>query len=148
MVSTAADFKKRNRKTVTLPSGLSVEIRRLTARDFVGVGEIPLPATQDVSEKSVVDRARQLAADPDAMDRYGHRAITRGVARPRFSDRDEDLGREDIAHVRDLDLLDYGALLVEILKFAGIYQEAGQTAESFRADGEPGHGGPAGAAVR
>ncbi len=154
MVSTAANFKSRARKEITLPSGETVEIRRLSAIDFIGLGELPLPEgngadeTPEEKARRLKERLDAILKDPDRINRYSNRAVVKGVVRPRFSDKDEDLDNPNVVHVRDLDETDLAALVKGIMEFSGLSKEAGQTAESFRADGEPRPGGRSGDEIR
>lgn len=128
MATTAKEIKRRSRKLIQLPSGIQVEIRKLWLSDFMGAGELPLP--QSTTESDQAGKLRQQ----DIIN-YSTRAIVHGVVAPKFSDRLEDEGLDDIAHVRDLSQEDFSALAMAIFEWSGLGKEVAAEAESFRADG-------------
>lgn len=153
MPSTVEDFKKLARKIVKLPSGLEVEIRRLTAFDFVDLGELPMPAPQPqtVGLPAEGPPTDSGPADPERTRKvrdYTGKFIVRAVISPPFSDKDEDLGNPAVVHVRDLALDDFNALGVEIAELAGVKKEVVADAESFRPDQQRPNSKGSGADVR
>lgn len=144
-LATVQDFRARLSEDVTLPSGLCVRIRAVTAGDFVGLGELPIPPAP-------VDDA--LPATPEQLAflrRYTHRAIARGVLSPRMTDMVDDGGlpvcAPDVLHVQELyDALpeDYVALGQAINRRSGLTQEVRQQVDTFRPDGERAAAGESG----
>lgn len=132
MVSTISEFKQTASKVVTLPSGLQVKIRKIWMIDFIDLGELPFPASNENGSKSDLP---DVVAVQQRVHRLSARVIARGVVDPPFSDRDEDLGREDTAHYRYLSPDDFDFLTAEILKFSGFSKEVKAEADSFRIDG-------------
>lgn len=130
MASSVHDFKARTRTSVTLPSGLVVEIRKVTGRDFLGLGELPIPATE-------VDGARNGAYSPEHVAdirRYSDRAIVRGAVNPRFTEDPDQVESEDAVHLSYLlaEEADYMALAQAILDFSGLTKETAAAVEGFR----------------
>ena len=129
MSSTVEDFKKRSRKTITLPSGLEVEIRRLHLWDFVGIGEVPYPSPQESSNSDKSERE----ITPEQMKevhRYSSQAIIKGSVNPKFTDANE----PNAVDVRDLEDEDFQVLAESILNWMGIGRSEAEAANNFRDD--------------
>jgi hypothetical protein len=125
VTTSAEEIRRRARKTVTTPSGIEVEIRRLRLSDFLGLGEIPLPSTEEKEVRSTD------ASQWQRILLYGNRTVTRGVISPRFTDDDENTD-PTMAHVRDLTDQDLNFLIGEILAWSGLSKEVAADAEAFR----------------
>lgn len=130
MASSAHEFKARTRKSVTLPSGLEVDIRKVVGRDFVGLGELPIPAAGEVDRHK--SDAREQIEQIEQMKRYSDRAIVRGALAPRFTDDPAKIDAEHEVHLSYLDDDDYTALARAIFDFAGLTKETADAVESFR----------------
>ena len=127
MPSTVEDFKKRSRKTITLPSGLGVEIRRLHLWDFVGIGEVPYPSSQE----SNGEIEREITPEQmKEVHRYSAQAIVKGSVNPRFTDANE----PNAVDVRDLEDEDFQTLAESILNWMGIGRDEAEAANRFRGD--------------
>lgn len=126
-MSSPREFKARTRKIVTLPSGLTVEIRKLKLIDFLGM-EIPLPS--DPQASSAPSNAMSLRE----TQQYANRAIIAAAISPRFTDDDNEAERDDRVHVRDLEMMDWEALVKEIFDWSGLAREVVAEANSFRKD--------------
>jgi hypothetical protein len=154
MASSPAEFRAKVIKTVTLPSGLSVEIKKIRLKDFLGLGEIPLPVVnneegdQPVAPTSDTEESEYKVENLKLIDRYGKHAITMAAINPRFSEKPEDLDNPDVVHLSLLTDEDLYSLITEILTWSGLNKEAGQTAESFRADRVGENGGRPRAEIR
>jgi hypothetical protein len=160
MGSSPAEFRAKIIKTVTLPSGLSVEIKKLRQKDFIRFGELPLPALSAVEGPALSEEGDQpVAPTPpsdggentkslDLIDLYGRPSIVKAAVNPRFSDKPEDFDNPDVVHLSLLSDEDLYFLIQEVLTWAGLNKEAGRTAESFRADKFGDNGGRPGAAIR
>lgn len=147
MTSTVDDFKRRARKIVDLPSGLQVEIRKIQLIDFIDIGELPLPSSEEnTTADHVAPIARSMLSNEE-IHQYSDRTIVSGAVRPKFTDRDEDEDRPDRVHVRDLDQADFTFLVKEILKWSGIRKEVAAAADSFCPDTIGENGGRSGPAL-
>lgn len=141
MASTVTEIRQKQRKIVILPSGVEIEIKKILLASFIGVGELPLPQGETVPEmtdgegqnKGQSSTKNDLRTIEEAR-RYAARTIVSGAVDPRFSDRDEDREKEDIAHVDDLGEEDMHFLAGEILKWSGFTREVVADAETFRSD--------------
>ncbi len=130
MPSSPKEFRALSRKEITLPSGLTVEIRKLSAMDFVGHGEIPLPSSGDDSaEKKPNFTGEQIV-------RFAGLMLTKGSMSPHFSEKAEDLDNPDVVHISDLSNQDLTFAAAAIAEFSGFSKEAAAEAESFRKDKE------------
>ena len=157
MTSTPDEFRAKTRKTVTLPSGLVVEIRKIRQRDLIEAGDLLIPVSDSekvsgtLSESEKIPDALSLAEKLEAQDkadRYGRRAVMAGAVSPVMSDRETDKNNPDVVFILDLEQSDFYILLAEILSWSGLSEEAGQVAESFRADSEQGSSGRPGATIQ
>ena len=138
MTSSVQDFKKQARKTVILPSGLSVEIRKIRLMDFLDLGELPLPSSGieengEGPRSESASRSKKISAAE--IQRFSSRAIVSGSIAPKFTDQDDEEHSETLVHVRDLSWDDFRALAGEILEWSGHKKEVAAEAESFRAYG-------------
>jgi hypothetical protein len=141
MASSIADFLALARQEVKLPhSKLVVEIEIIDCLAFLGVGELPIPAT-----------ATELAINGDGPDTqaisagvrrlqvsraYADRAIVMGCVNPRVSDRPEDKNRQDVLHISRFSLPDRMFLGNKILEISGLSMELAEQVQSFREDPE------------
>jgi hypothetical protein len=110
MISSPKNFREKTRKLVTLPSGLTVLIRRLTFAEFIKLIKIAPPvaaAPADFTEKDI-DQLRLHAAG----------AIVMAAISPPFTDRDEDRSRDDLVHIDNLTIADFQKLSIEILRWS------------------------------
>lgn len=135
MASSIADFRRHLYQTVTLLSGLTVEIKRLTAWDFVGLGDLPIPSASTLDGQQIASISPEHAVQ---LQRYTDRAVARGVVAPKMTDARDDGGEPvcspDVLHVSELLPDDYQVLSLAILQWAGLLPEAAKAVESFRAD--------------
>lgn len=133
-LATVQDFRSRMYEDVTLPSGLIVRIRAVTAQDFLGIGELPLPSTGTGDAPAAPD-------DLAFLRRYTHRALARGVMAPPMTDAIDDGGQlvlsPEALHVQELydsAPADYVALAQAINQRSGLTQEVRQEVDTFRHD--------------
>jgi len=139
-MSSVQDFKKQARKTVILPSGLSVQIRKIRLMDFLDLGELPLPPSaeekgENPSPERALSPSQGKKVTREEIERFSSRAIVSGAVSPKFTEIDEEEDSEDYVHVRDLSWDDFRALAGEILEWSGHKKEVAAEAESFRAYG-------------
>jgi hypothetical protein len=148
MPSSVEDFRRLLYKDLALPSGLSVQIRKVQAWDFLGLGELPVP---QAAEKFAAITMGFTEDDSRSLRRYTDRAMVRGVVKPPLTDA-MDAGGEpvylpDRLHVTELSPDDYGALANAILQWSGLVAEEAQAIESFREDSQRTPGESIGGAV-
>lgn len=149
MGSTTQEFKAKNHKTETLPSGLIVEIRRVWQIDLIGAGELPLP--HDDAEEDQGSPPSAAKPDTDATQKliaFSRRVILAGAVDPRFTDSEAEASQGQAAYVRELSQEDFFFLANAILSFSGASKEAKAEADSFRPDAVGGNGAVSGAGVR
>src|SRR5262245_11677072 len=132
MASTVAEFKAQAHREFTLPySKLVVEVRMISCAKFLGLGELPIPITADEAPGNGhgggVGRWQELAKHAG----YADRAIVMAAVNPRFSNKPEDLDRDDICHVEDLSFADRAYLGNAILEMIGLNVEYAAQVQSF-----------------
>jgi len=127
MPSSITEFRQRIYREVTLPSGLSVTIRKIQAWDFVGIGDLPIPSVTN-PEGEVMATTENL----DLLKRYTNRAIACGTVAPLMSDNPADQGSPDRLYVEELLPGDKEALALAILQWAGLVEETARAVDSFR----------------
>lgn len=140
MPSSVRDFRTYSRTTLTLPSGLSVLVRRCQLQDFLTLAELPVPATGTASEERdarTVQRDNRLMADL---------LIVHCCVSPRFAPRHEP-EREDSVGIEELDSEDFNALANGILEHSGLAPGVAAALQQFRPDEEREAGGPDGGEV-
>lgn len=147
MTSSIEDFRRLLYKDISLPSGLTAQIRKVQAWDFLGIGELPVP--QGVSSEGELPPMTDQTAR--SLKRYTDRALVKGVVKPQLTDAVDDGGEPvylpDRLHVSELGPEDYSALSAAILQWSGLVAEEGQAIESFRDDSERAPGEGVGGAV-
>jgi len=135
MASSIAEFRNRLYKEIVLPSGLSAQIRKVQAWDFLGLGELPIPSGRAGNETPMYTEQ-----DTRNLRHYTDKALVKGVVKPPLTDTLDDGGEPvyaaDKLHVSELSLDDYNALSTAIMQWSGLTQEDGQAVEAFRADAE------------
>jgi len=127
MPSSIAAFRQLVYKDVSLPSGLSVTIRKIQAWDFVGIGDLPIPSVTN-PDGDVIATTENL----DLLKRYTNRAIACGTVAPLMSDQAQDQGNPDRLYVEELLPADKDALALSILQWAGLVEETARAVDSFR----------------
>ena len=132
MASSVQEFRDRARKTVTLPSGLTVEIRKVWLIDFFDLGELPLPSAP-AEEGEKLDLAQTILNQREA-DKYAARAIVKGAVNPLFWGSEEEAAGEDKLCIKELSYEDFQALAVAILTFSSMGKEVKAEADTFRPD--------------
>lgn len=136
MASSVAEFRARYYRDLTLPSGLSVRMRQVQALDFIGLGELPIPAGPPDPDRPAQSTQELLAM----VTRYTHRGIVRAVIDPPMHDALDDGGApvilNDKLHVTELLPEDYTELASVIIRQAGLTVEDASATEAFRQDQE------------
>jgi len=134
MASTIDQFRQYRMTTLTLPSGLIVDLlRKPSVALFLGLGELPIPATQE-GETAAGMSVEALMS----IQHYVDRAIAGAVLAPSMTDERDAQGRPvitpDKLHVTELDPDDYALLSRDILTRMGLVQEEARAIESFCPD--------------
>ena len=136
MPSSIDEFRQRIYKPeeIVLPSGLCARIRKVFARDFLGMGELPVPRGGPDGAAHAIPPDRETLANR----RYSDRALVKGVVSPKLTDAYDDGGEPVMVperlHVSELEEEDYNALCLAITQWCGLTQEDGQAVEAFRPD--------------
>jgi hypothetical protein len=137
MASTIEEFRRLIYREVTLPSGKVVQIKRVQAWDFIGLGELPIP-TGGGKETDAEATLQLTLEDTRRLKKYSDRALVQAVVSPRLTDAYDD-GGEPLCgpaylHVTELLESDYQALVNEIFEWGGLTKEADTAIQSFRSD--------------
>ncbi|MEW6424976.1 MAG: hypothetical protein AB1523_09580 [Bacillota bacterium] len=119
--TSASEFKKGYRKLHKLPSGRVVEIRKLTPDDFAELyGQ--MTSLTELQNKNTEEIARLVAESPEIY-AFGLKAaeiiVTKGVVKPRISNRPLDETDENEVHISDVGE-DMEDLVKAILIFSGV----------------------------
>ncbi len=128
------------RKTITLPSGASAKVRKLSALDMaMATGDIPVVSPE------VVKASGQDIRDIEAGLKLVRAALTRCVGRLTYLNGTQlkivakSLDDSDDATeitIEELDQADADALVAEVFKLSGIGREAAQVAKPFLKESE------------
>jgi hypothetical protein len=149
MASTVLEFKAQARREFTLPhSKLVVLVQMISCASFFGLGELPIPVTEDEAQANGHggDSNRVWRA-AEMNQAYADRAIVMAAVQPPFSDQPEDRNRDDICHVEDLSFADRAYLGAAILNMIGLNVQWAAQVQSFRSDAEREAGESAGGEV-
>lgn len=146
---TTEEYRKRSRKTITLPSGGEVEIRKLTGIDFLSVGEIPLAFQDAVRGKDKEAAEAILKADPGLAKRMDAAVLIGGVVSLNIVDKHPRDCAEDEVSMREMPPEDVEHIISELLKFNSLNTGAGKPIRRFPEEpGSAGDGGGDGAPLR
>lgn len=146
---TASDYRKRLRKVITLPSGGEVEIRKLSASDFLSAGEIPLAFQTAIRKEDKTAAEAILASDPELAKRINNAALINGVVSMKLVDKPPRECAEDEISVHEIDPADQIFISEQIGSMNNMTPEAGKSIRRFPEEsGATGDGGRNGAAVR
>ena len=149
-VTPASEWKQANRKVVTLPSGRTVEIRKLTVQFLIASGDILgltgyQPPDGNLSPEQAVEAAKkweQALKDADTPERRRQRInyiVKEAVIRPKVVLPDTE-PKEDELHPADFGE-DLGPLLTAITEMNPELFAPPFRPEAGRGDGAPGGGG-------
>ena len=125
---TAAEYRKRNRKTITLPSGGEVEIRKLSVADFLKAGDIPTAfVTGDESE-----REKAVSEGSPFAKNFLKVCLTCGVVSMRVVDKPAyDCGPDEVA-VEEIPTGDATCISNEVAVFTNLSGGAGEGIARFQ----------------
>jgi len=121
-VTSADEYRARQRKIVTLPSGFVFEIRKMSPLTFAEMFELVGASPNDpqgVAEEKVRENVYEILK----------LVIPKCVVSPKISLEATD---EDVLALEDLDMDDFFALLDEISTFSGLGAEDMEERQSFR----------------
>ena len=136
---TAQEYRKRTRKTITLPSGGEVVIRKLSVSDFLSAGDVPSAFWEAVKKGDKTYAAEVIASDPALERRITHAALLRGVVSIKIVDKDPRDCAEDEVAVSEMDQEDIRKIMDEVAAMNHLNAEAGKAVSRFRE--EPGASG-------
>ena len=124
---TATEYRKRNRKTITLPSGGEVEIRKLSVADFLKVGDIP-SAFVSGDEK---ERERSVTEGSPFARNFLKICLTCGVVSMRVVDKPAyDCGPDEVA-VEEIPTADASFIASAVAEFTNLAGGAGEGIARF-----------------
>ncbi len=134
--ATPEDFRKRNRKDVKLPSGLVVQIRRLSLLEIAARHNL-LP----VGKNKGKDPTEIVRDNPEADIKMSNELVIRGTVQPKiaFEPKNGEMPMDDLG-------ADYAELLNHIVAFASGREEVDQV--SFPPEGDHTIGGSNGKSVQ
>lgn len=132
-------YRDLDRKTITLPSGATVTIRKLNPRDYVSVGNIP---TIYPDPKGPKPKASGKSADDEAWAVKVEKFILTQAISPiefqgekvRVVDKPFGTASDGEVEIETLHYPDREAIIAEVVAFTGMGKEAGQTAQNFQPD--------------
>jgi hypothetical protein len=129
----ASEFLRRRRKTVNLPDGSPVEIRKVSPLDVWAAGGNPdLAALLRREEGS----RGFLEADWERLQKFAATLACRAAVSPRLTlKREEPSSGENILHAEDLTAEDLFHLMNEILRWSGLTREAAEALGPFSGTG-------------
>lgn len=133
MASSAKEWREKHRKEVALPSGLTVEIRKLTGEFIMVTREIAGIDPRD-------EAASEIKLTPEQHRRWMREMVRQAVTRPRVAP-DGRLPAEDEVEIGDFGP-DFDALVGEIMEFNPFFLPAKGKEGSFRGPGPAGEGAP------
>jgi hypothetical protein len=145
----ASDYRKRLRKVITLPSGGEVEIRKLSASDFLSAGEIPLAFQMAIRNEDKAAAEAAMKADAGLAKRINNAVLINGVVSMKIVDKSPRDCAEDEISVQEIDPTDHSFIIEQISSLNNMTPEAGKSIRRFPEEsGAPGDGGRDGASVR
>lgn len=127
----ASEYRKRVRKVVVLPSGGEVEIRKLTASDFLGVGEIPLAFQTAIRSGDRAAAESVMLSNPGLAKRMNAAILANGVLSMKVVDKPPRECAEDEIAVSEIAQEDQVFLLDAISSFNFLKTEDGKSASRF-----------------
>src|SRR3972149_8753364 len=145
----ASEYRKRLRKVITLPSGGEMEIRKLSASDFLSAGEIPLTFLEAIrsGDKAAVEAA--MKADPGLSKRINNAVLINGVVSIKLVDKSPRECSDDEISVHEIDPVDHKFIVDAISGLNNMNAEAGTSIRRFPEESaSPGDAGRDGEAVR
>jgi len=146
---TASDYRKRLRKVITLPSGGEVEIRKLSASDFLSAGEIPLAFREAIRSSDKAAAEAVMVADPGLAKRINNAVLVNGVVSLKFVDKPPRECADDELSIHEIDPEDHNFIIDAISALNNLKPEAGVSIRRFPDEpGTAGDGGRDGGAVR
>lgn len=126
-VSKPEDFRAANRRMLTLPNGLVIQIRKLTGFDFLELGHFPLVAG---NAKATAESYRKtLEADPKSQMQQVRLILAKGVVSPTVVDMQPSECPKDTLSVYEIG--DMNFVVEAILAFSGLTEDAARAAGKF-----------------
>jgi len=139
---TAEEYKTRSRKTITLPSGGEVVIRKLTGLDYLDVGDIPSAFWEAVRGQNKAEAGKVLEKNQDLARRMTVASLVKGVISMKVVDKHPRDCADDEVSVDEINPKDTDYIVEQISEMNSLHREAGKTIARF--PGEHGVSGDAG----
>jgi len=128
---TASDYRKRSRKTITLPSGGEVEIRKLSALDFLRTGDIPQAFWLAASSGDRVGTERSLKENREIERKIMTATLINGVVSMTIVDkRPRECGDDEVS-VDEISPEDSDFIVKEISALNSMNAGAGKSIRRF-----------------
>ena len=128
---TAEEYKTRSRKTITLPSGGEVVIRKLTGLDYLDVGDIPSAFWEAVRGQDKAEAGRVLEKHKDLSRRMTVASLVRGVISMKIVDKHPLDCAEDEVSVEEISPKDTDYIVEQISEMNSLNREAGKSIARF-----------------
>ena len=139
---TAEEYKTRSRKTITLPSGGEVVIRKLTGLDYLDVGDIPSAFWEAVRGQDKAEAGKVLEKNKDLARRMTVASLVKGVVSMKIVDKHPRDCADDEVSVDEINPKDTDYIVEQISEMNSLHREAGKAIARF--PGEHGVSGDAG----
>ena len=139
---TAEEYKTRSRKTITLPSGGEVVIRKLTGLDYLDVGDIPSAFWEAVRGQDKAEAGKVLEKNKDLARRMTVASLVKGVVSMKIVDKRPRDCADDELSVDEISPKDADCIVEQISEMNSLHREAGKAIARF--PGEHGVSGDAG----
>ena len=142
---TAEEYKTRSRKTITLPSGGEVVIRKLTGLDYLDVGDIPSAFWEAVRGQNKAEAGKVLEKNKDLARRMTVASLLKGVVSMKIVDKHPRDYADDEVSVEEISPKDAEYIVEQISEMNSLNREAGKSIARFPVEhgvsGDAGHDG-------
>jgi hypothetical protein len=134
MMLTAQEYRQRSRKTITLPSGGEVAIRKLTGLDYLEVGDVPTAFWQAVKSGDKEEATKVLEKYKELSRRMTVFSLVRGVVSMKIVDKRPIDCAEDEVSVDEISPTDTDYIVEQISEMNALDKEAGKSIARFRGE--------------
>jgi hypothetical protein len=134
---TASEYRKRSRRTITLPTGGEVEIRKLYGFDFIDAGEIPDAFWEAVKKGNQAAAQKALDSRPGLEEKLTRAMLVNAVVSMNLVDKPlADCGGDEVS-IDELDPRDRKAILEATKEMNSMSTEAGKSIGRFQEEPSP-----------
>lgn len=127
-------YRDKTRKTLTLPSGATCVIRKLAARDFLSLGEIPMtmadPSKRPNNAPTAADKAWSAKLSIIILTKCCGPIELDGEAL-KIVDKDFGDAAKDEISIDEVEVKDSAEIINAVQEFSGFGKEAASTAKPF-----------------